>query len=313
LNTSSLTDCGTATTEQLQDEARDWLLLLTSGQATTADAQALRDWCAQSPAHAQAFEQAKSLWHALKPAAERLRYPRHFGRRAFLGGAVAASAAFFLVKATVPGGFSGLNADFTTAVGEQRGVDLAQGIRLELNTQTRISRLALADGTQGLRLISGEVEITTRADSILTVQAGAAVLSAQSARFNIRSVDQTLCVTCLDGSLTVDVQGQTTQLLKGSQLNLAGQRVAPVQTVDASNVTAWRNRMLVFNDASLASVIEEINRYRPGMLILLNDELGKRKVQARFTLDQLADVALLIRDAYGAKCTQLPGGVVLLS
>ena len=35
--------------------------------------------------------------------------------------------------------------------------------------------------------------------------------------------------------------------------------------------------------------------------------------QARFSLQQLAGVALLIRDAYGAKCTELPGGVVLLS
>ena len=83
--------------------------------------------------------------------------------------------------------------------------------------------------------------------------------------------------------------------------------------MDAANVIAWRNKMLVFNDATLASVIDEINRYRPGMLVLLNAELGQRKVQARFSLDQLAGVALLIRDAYGAKCTELPGGVVLLS
>ena len=49
------------------------------------------------------------------------------------------------------------------------------------------------------------------------------------------------------------------------------------------------------------------------MLLLLNRELGQRNVQARFRLDQLAGVALLIRDAYGAKCTELPGGVVVLS
>jgi transmembrane sensor len=70
---------------------------------------------------------------------------------------------------------------------------------------------------------------------------------------------------------------------------------------------------LVFNNATLATVVDEINRYRPGMLVLLNKELGQRRVQARFSLQQLAGVALLIRDAYGAKCTELPGGVVLLS
>ena len=84
-------------------------------------------------------------------------------------------------------------------------------------------------------------------------------------------------------------------------------------TVDTEAVIAWREQVLVFNNATLDTVIDEINRYRPGMLVLLNRELGKRRVQARFSLEQLAGVALLIRDAYGAKCTQLPGGVVLLS
>lgn len=53
---------------RLHGEARDWLVLLTSGQATVADAKALRQWCAQSPEHAQAFEQAKRLWQQLTPA-----------------------------------------------------------------------------------------------------------------------------------------------------------------------------------------------------------------------------------------------------
>ena len=46
---------------------------------------------------------------------------------------------------------------------------------------------------------------------------------------------------------------------------------------------------------------------------LSNRELGQRRVQARFSLDQLAGVGALIRDAYGVKCTELPGGVVVLS
>jgi ferric-dicitrate binding protein FerR (iron transport regulator) len=75
----------------------------------------------------------------------------------------------------------------------------------------------------------------------------------------------------------------------------------------------WRQQVLVFNGATLSQMIDEINRYRPGMLLLLNRELGQRRVQARFNLDQLAGVALLIRDAYGIKCTELPGGVVVLS
>lgn len=76
---------------------------------------------------------------------------------------------------------------------------------------------------------------------------------------------------------------------------------------------AWRERMLVFRDAPLARVIDEINRYRPGRLVLLNPTLGRRRVQARFSFEQLRQAAELIRVAYGARCLELPGGVVLVS
>lgn len=291
---------------RLHGEARDWLVLLTSGQATVADAKALRQWCAQSPEHAQAFEQAKQLWQQLTPALTEAQAPRHFGRRAFLGGALAASAALVMVHISVPGGFAGLGADYHTAVGEQRRVDLREGISLELNTQTRISRRE-----QGIELLEGEVEVQVAQP--LTVQAGAGWLSASQARFNVRNTDHSVCVTCIEGWLAVEVQGRSVRLDSGRQLTYDAAGLGPVVTVDTEAVIAWREQVLVFNNATLDTVIDEINRYRPGMLVLLNRELGKRRVQARFSLEQLPGVALLIRDAYGAKCTELPGGVVLLS
>ena len=292
----------------LHDEARDWLVLLTSGRATVADAKALKAWCAQSPEHAQAFEQAKTLWQRLGAAAEQAERPRHFGRRAFLGGAIAASAAAVMVNVGVPGGFAGLTADYRTEVGEQRQVLLSEGVSLELNTQTRINRVG-----QGIELLEGEVEVLAHVAQPLKVQAGQGWVSAAQARFNVRHTDRNVCVTCIEGGLSVDVAGRNVRLESGRQLTYGAAGMGEVTSVDADAVVAWREQVLVFNNATLATVVDEINRYRPGMLVLLNKELGKRRVQARFSLQQLAGVALLIRDAYGARCTELPGGVVLLS
>ena len=297
-----------AAASPLHDEARDWLLLLTSGRATVADAKALHAWCAQSEEHAQAFEQAKVLWQHLSPALEQVSQPRSYGRRAFLGGAIAASAAAVMVSVGVPGGFSGLTADYRTDVGEQRQVLLSEGISLELNTQTRISRVG-----QGIELLEGEVEVLAHVAQPLKVQAGEGWVSAAQARFNVRNTDHSVCVTCIEGWLSVDVAGHSVRLESGRQLTYSAAEVSEVVAVDTQAVVAWREQILVFNNATLATVVDEINRYRPGMLVLLNKELGQRRVQARFSLQQLAGVALLIRDAYGAKCTELPGGVVLLS
>ncbi|KAB0511205.1 MULTISPECIES: FecR family protein [Pseudomonas] len=308
MNIFSLSTARQSAASPLHDEARDWLLLLTSGRATVADAKALKAWCAQSPEHAQAFEQAKALWQQLSPALDQMSQPRSFGRRAFLGGAIAASAAVVMVRVGVPGGFAGLTADYRTEVGEQRQVLLSQGISLELNTQTRISRVG-----EGIELLEGEVEVVTHVAQPLLVQAGEGSVSAAQARFNVRNTDHRVCVTCIDGSLAVAIAGRSVRLDSGRQLTYGASGVSEVTMVDTQAVVAWREQVLVFNNATLATVVDEINRYRPGMLLLLNKELGQRRVQARFSLQQLAGVALLIRDAYGAKCTELPGGVVLLS
>jgi len=308
LNIFRLPEPSDPSASQRRNEARDWLVLLTSGQATVADAKALQQWCAQSPAHAEAFEQAKVLWQQLSPAVEQVQRPRPVGRRAFLGGAIAASAALFMAHANLPGGLAGLTADYQTAVGEQRRIDLSEGVHLELNTQTRISR-----AERGIELLEGEMEVVANAAQPLKVQAGAGWLSAAQARFNVRNTDRSVCVTCIEGSLSVAVGASTSTLDSGQQMTYSASGIQAPVTVDTRAVLAWRDRVLVFNNAPLATVVDEINRYRPGKLLLLNRELGKRRVQARFTLQQLAGVALLIRDAYGAKCTELPGGVVLLS
>jgi len=60
-------------------------------------------------------------------------------------------------------------------------------------------------------------------------------------------------------------------------------------------------------------VIAEINRYRPGKIILTNDQLASRKVHAQVSLNQLGDVASLIHQAFGASVRSLPGGIVLVS
>lgn len=138
-------------------------------------------------------------------------------------------------------------------------------------------------------------------------------MRASQARFNLRNTDQQVCVTCLDGTVEVDVEGRSLRLEPGQQVTYDARQVGSVQSVDTAAVMNWRQQVLVFNGATLSQMVDEINRYRPGMLLLLNRELGQRRVQARFSLDQLAGVALLIRDAYGVKCTELPGGVVVLS
>ncbi|WP_141750039.1 DUF4880 domain-containing protein, partial [Janthinobacterium sp. HH107] len=84
-------------------EAAAWWARLRADDFTQADADALRAWCARSPAHARAWRELRQVWQALDPALTRaaaappqanvLAFPVRHGRRAFLGGALAAGGA----------------------------------------------------------------------------------------------------------------------------------------------------------------------------------------------------------------------------
>ena len=59
----------------IERQARAWIRLLASGQATLHDAEALKLWCAASEAHAAAFALERRFWNQ-GPAAQQLQRQR---------------------------------------------------------------------------------------------------------------------------------------------------------------------------------------------------------------------------------------------
>lgn len=316
----------------LHREAREWLLLLTSGRATTVDAQDFRRWCAQSLAHAQAFAETRLLWDNLGAAARNLarreplapsgtggRAPRGMSRRAFLGGAVAASAAL-LVAARSPlqwwPSLPDVLADYRTATGEQRQVQLGGGVVVEMNTQTALNVRMLHGQPVGIELLTGEIQLLTPGGlaGSFVVQALQGRISAPAgAQCNVRCLDGKVEVTGLDGRVRLEYLGRSESLGRAEQAGYGSLGLEAATPADTEAAIAWRRRVLMFDDQPLADVVAEINRYRPGRIILTNDALAARKVRARFSLNQLGDVATLIHEAFGAQVRTLPGGIVLVS
>lgn len=309
--------------DALAREARAWLLALTSGRATEADAASFRDWLRASPGHEAAFADQKRIWQGLGPAvqeevaasaARRARRPALNGRRAFLGGALAASAAYLAFRPPLGlwPALDDLGADYRTAAGEQRRLALGGALEVEMNTQTRINVLATPGGGAVIELADGEAEIRSGAVAAEVV-AGKGRITARDAVFNLRYIGGEARLCCLSGTARlVHAQG-VFDVGPDRELRYDDARVQAPVKVDPELVTAWRQGWLVFNQQPLAQVVDELNRYRRGRLVLMNEQLGKRLVQARFSLAQVADAERLIRDAYGARVTHLPAGVVLLS
>lgn len=315
-------------TDTREDEAFEWLTRLTSGEVTTVELQALALWRARSPENEAAFVEAGRLWHSVKPAVESVARQHHgiaapssvtnmrMGRRAVLGGALAASAAYLVVRPPLGlwSSLSELTSDYRTVTGQQRRVTTEGGATIELNTRTSID-IRLAGDTERIELIAGEAAITTaaRAARSIVALAGDGRATATDAMFNMRRNGSSVCITCVTGTVLVEQRGLPVTLRQKQQVSYTDAGLGQWVEIDPAGVTAWQQGILVFHDEPLGRVVDEVNRYWPGKIIVANASLAKRPVTARFKLDRLEDAITQIQLVFRANVIRLPGGVVVLS
>jgi transmembrane sensor len=316
----------------LLEEALDWVIRLKTGAPTRSDVEALQRWRAQSSAHDVAFKQAVLVFRKAGAAAQELadeerqatragallpRWPSPaVTRRVLMSGGVAAFAAYIVVRPPLGlwPSISELSADYRTGKGEHRKVMVAPDVALELSTQTSVA-LHVAPDEIRVELIAGEASVAARQSSPkpLLVQAGDGTIRALQADFNARCLDGVVAVTCLDGTLTVEQDRSTVELHKSEQVTYSRAGLQASGPVDAAQVSAWRTGLLIFRDQPLANVIAEVNRYRPGRIIVTNDELSRRLVNGTFQVDKLDNFVAQVEQLFGARIIALPAGVVLLS
>jgi transmembrane sensor len=320
--------------DPLLRQALAWVIRLHSGTATADDAAALALWRSRSPEHEAAFRDAVRLWRSLGEAARKLVGdgelpsvtvpPRRkasalVNRRALIGGALAASVAGGYLAVRPPFGlwpsFEELSADYRTAKGEQRDIALSEDVSLTLNTQTSIVVRSRSAGPH-LELISGEAAVVAKRDDTapLVVDAAGGRITARRASFDVRCLDEAVSVSCIDGEVDVTVRGQSISIAKARQVSYSATAgLGSASAVDLEQARAWQNGLLVVRDWSVNRLVEEINRYRPGKILIMDADLGKRMISGTFYLDHLDDFVAQAQGLFGATVRTLPGGIVLLS
>lgn len=314
----------------LEREAVAWVARLADG--TREDVAALRRWQAQSAAHAEAFAKVSQIWRAMPEAIETivrrgdvsppvvLNKGIHTpSRRMVIGGLATAAAVgggFMVARPPLDlwPSFSELAADYRTETGEQRRISVA-GASVDMNTQTSIALMSGISGVDRFELIAGEAMVRVPANAGKPVQVIAAegITTADTADFTVRRDGNSTSVTCLSGTVHVEYRNRAAALEQKQQLSYGESGISAAMLIDPAAVVAWRDGYLMFTREPLARVIVEVNRYRPGRIMLLNAELGRGVVTARFRLDRLDDVIVQVREVFGARVRTLPGGIVLLS
>jgi len=325
--------------DQVEREAVTWVRKLGTQEMTAEDVTALKLWRARSSLHEAAFVETKRVWHKIGAAGRGMfaldedflaeldafgLHRRKMSRRVALGGGFAALAAMSVYGVLKPPlalwpSLSELNSDYRTGTGEQRNVTFAGNVAISLNTQTSLAIRAAENAEDRIELIAGEASFETAGSATrsLVVMAADGRTIAQSGRFDVRHMAggerSPVSVTCLEGAVRIERGPDFADLEPGQRVRYDSAGLGKVGAVDPQVASEWRRGIVAFRDTPIVDAIEEINRYRPGRIILMSAALGRKQVSGRFRIDQINQVLLQLERAFGAKLQQFPGGIVFLS
>lgn len=307
-------------------EGLAWVDLLTSGQATVDDVQALRHWRDSGATQAQALQEAMRLRRAMETLATEpkigkdpiVRHTKpYLSRRMLIGGGLVAGAGGLMVMRPPAGlwpSYAELTADERTVAGERRRLELASGVFIDLNTRTSVE-FSRGESNDGVRLISGEAMLQSQAVvRPAYIEAGdVRALTNGDADFSIRLLPKSVCVTCARGTVILRGDHGGLRLSAGQQVVYDRLGFGPLKSIDVAAETAWRRGFIVFRNAPLSTVVGEINRYRSGRIVLANQGLKNRPVYGAFRTDRTDALIHQIEALSGAHATHLPGGMVVLT
>jgi len=301
----------------IEAQAADWLARKRFWTWNTDDQTQLDSWLAQSPAHEIAFWRLEGALvrterlTALRPA----RTPRHWSpilaRMAVAVVAVAALLAGYTIYTSRPAGIA-----YATSVGGRETIVLADGSRIELNTDTSI-RVAETTTERRIVLEKGEAffQVIHNATRPLVIYAGDRRVTDIGTKFSVRREPGQLVVAVMEGRVDYSTARSAVSLhLAAGETMVATADAVSVKRKtqhELSNALGWRRGVIVFNGTPLGGAIYEINRYNSHKIALADPKLANVKITATVSANDPAQFVRMTEFLLGLHGGKANGKVVL--
>ncbi|MBL8270618.1 FecR family protein [Steroidobacter sp.] len=298
----------------VQAEAAAWLAKL-HGPERSAELEAdFRAWLSSSPRSAAAFEHITEIWDSLgtvdlggvpRMAKTSVRSPAPVSR--FMQVAVAC----MLVVAIGVVGWFWQGTSYSTDIGEQRVVTLADGSRLSLNSSTQ-ARIEYDDQQRVVRLDQGEAyfEVAKNAARPFIVIAGPRTITAVGTAFVVRHEAEKVVVTLVEGKVRVSSLDDGASLQPGERLTVHGAEQRK-DTPQPHTIASWRRGEVELDYTPLQEAVEEMNRYDRTRLVLVDADVGELRVSGMYRIGTNRDFARAIAVVYGLNVTESDGQLLL--
>jgi transmembrane sensor len=309
-----------------------WLSLL-HDRPSAGDQLTFSQWLRADPAHAEAYAQAQVLWELSEGPARTLADEEASALQGYLdamdrprspallrwSGALAMAACLLLMVSLGTGWqpqrwIDDLGADYVSAPGEIRTVTLADQSQVTLDGDSAIA-VDFSRGERHVQLRRGAGFFTvTHTGEPFVVEAEKGQARVLGTQFEVRLQPHGAQVTVLSGrvGVTADRDGEQQILTAGQQVAYSEGTAQNLHAVDSEAQLAWRQGWLTYYKSTLADVVEDLRRYYPGRIVLLNDELAARKVSGSFPSKDPQAVLSSLQGVMGFEQHQVLGHLIIL-
>jgi len=299
------------------DQALDWLIAL---QCPRAGQQAeFEAWLARDPAHVHAFGKAQAAWgsapvHSAAVALAAPRKPSAWRRLQPHWKPLATAAVLLLGLFSFSNLPVRLQADHLTVVGERQRLQLDDGSKVLLNTNSAFSS-RIEDHQRIARLYQGEAffEVVPSRGLPLEIDAGPVRASVRDTAFAVRYLNGEAQVQVQRGDvdLSTTFDDARVRLSAGESIRIGPKGFGPPAKLDANKDLAWVQGRLIFENCPMSEVLAELRRYYPGWIVNTNDKLASIAVTGNYRLDQPLDVVRSLAHITSAKLSEYPALVIL--
>ncbi|MCD4514293.1 FecR family protein [Brucella pseudogrignonensis] len=330
--------------ERIEAEAVEWVIRMGGPPLSPNEISDFERWRARSEFHAQAFEFSSQTWADLAelrhdpgtlakdsvPVSRNQSSGRGILRKRNLGGAWVRAGILSICLLAAGSFFSYwygnpimiMAADYRTEPGEMRSVSLPDGTSVDLSSGSAIA-LQFSDKERRVELLTGAAYFTVVPKSStetrpFVVQGGGGTATALGTQFLVSLVSGDVEVAVAEHDVRVALLGKeghdesvvlsTGQAVRYSATNGLGH----VQERNVELASSWRRGRLVFDQVPLAEVINELNHYRRGRIVIGSASLGNRKVSGAFQTEDLDDALHTIAREMGLKTASVPPLVTVL-
>ncbi|MFP3517843.1 FecR domain-containing protein [Pseudomonas sp. SIMBA_077] len=263
--------------------------------------QQFQAWYAH-PTHAQAYSEFEALWAdlgELEPLNAPAPLPTQKPARKPYVFALATAAAIICAVFTLNLGAPVALYQTQVATHDQgvHTLHLPDGSTLNVNANTQL-RIEFTPHARTVYLDQGQfyIEVAANKEQPLVVQAGEAQIKVVGTGFDVRRSQRQLAVSVAHGNVAFMPNARTSTLLGAQQQATYhyAKRSLQEHTLSANEVGNWRTGHLSFRQRDLASLVDELNLYRPGVVELASGPLEHYKVSGNLnTADPLALVKAL--------------------